>query len=153
MRKKTGRNRGHPSRIPEEQTKFLSSFWGGWDEARANRDKNAMSTFYNNVTSQFLEKFGVAPTGTPTVDRDDNDDTVDVSGPSTEGTSAFDINLLDPELRHIGPSNTVTPPAAITFPAQPPTSNTQVPSSDARQSEWGKTRLVCPHPRPSHYSD
>ena len=152
MAKKTGRPRGRPSRLPEEQAKFLSSFWSGWDDARAENDRGIVSSFYNNVATAFLEKFG--PPGIkvsaeePGILESSTTETQE-SSVAVGSESGFDINTLDPELQNVGPSNTSTShSAASTLPpvtqGQPSSSNTPVPpSSKDPQSDWNKTRSVC----------
>lgn len=151
MGKKTGRSRGRPSRIPSEQSKFLASFWSSWDDARAANDRAVVSSFYNDLATKYLEKFGppggetptpaATPSGTPNPD---------IQRPS-DVDSTFDINTLDPALRNIGPNNPSTSHASTTLSASPPgagiispPSSTTPPAdpSDVPQNDWGKTRSV-----------
>ena len=154
MGKKTGRPRGRPSRLPKEQTKFLSSFWSSWDDARAENDRSIVSFFYNDVATKFLEKFG--PPGIKLADEElDTSSSLNTEAAGSNGTGpTFDINKLDPQLRDIGPNNTTTSHASVDPPLPPPVTQ-DVPSSpssskdplpvpsDASQSDWNKARAVC----------
>ena len=55
--KKARRPRGRQTRITKEQLEYLSSHQPQWDEARLASEKSAMSTFYNTITTTFIEKF------------------------------------------------------------------------------------------------
>ena len=155
MGKKTGRARGRPSRLPVEQTKFLASFWASWDDARAGEDRAAISLFYNDVATQFLQKFG--PPGAKALEEEASSSKAPgaVGGelPITDPT--FDINTLDPTLRNVGPNNTTRSHALVTFPLSPPTSQGETtpspstdpppPASESPKNDWARTRLVCIH--------
>ena len=150
---KSSRPRGRPSRLPEEQTKFLSSFWSGWDDARAENDRGVVSSFYNNVATAFLEKFGPPGIKLPAEESDISGSlTTEAQGSGGAVSSEFDINVLDPQLRDVGPSITATShsPASALPPVtqgQLSFSNTPVPSSsEDPQSDWSKTRSVCVYP-------
>ena len=153
MAKKTGCPRGRLSRLPKEQTKFLSSFWSSWDDARAENDRSIVSFFYNDIATKFLEKFG--PPGIKLADEElDTSEHLNAEAQGSNGTHpTFDINTLDPQLRAIGPNNTTTSHASVDPPLPPPVTQ-DVPSSsssedplpvpsDASQSDWNKARAVC----------
>ena len=55
--KKAKRPRGRQSRISKAQAEFLSSLKPQWEVARSAKEKMAMSTFYDVVTTDFLKKF------------------------------------------------------------------------------------------------
>ena len=155
MAKKTKCAHGRPSQLPDKQTKFLSGFWSSWDDARADNDRAIISSFYNDMATQFLQKFGV-PTSRPIEE-----------GPAEPGTSTasngepvnvdqtFDINALNPALWNIGPNNMRVLHTQVTFPACPsntqahPTSSTSadssVPPSQPSKNDWGRTRSVSLH--------
>ena len=161
MGKKTGRARGRPSRIPDEQTKFLSGFWSSWDDARAENDRTIVSSFYNDVATQFLQKFG------PPVPKSAEEassgivpstsSAVEQGAADADTNATFNINALDPTLRNIGPNNTTVPHAQVTFPLQPsppnaqdhPTLSTSAGSSalpsQSPKNDWSRTRSVSLH--------
>ena len=153
MGKKTGRARGRPSRIPDAQTKFLAEFWSSWDDARAGNDRTVISSFYNDVATQFLQKFGPPVPRTAEEGFTESDTPNAVSEEPTNNDPTFDINALDPRLRNIGPNNTTVSHGQVTFQLSPPDLDDSAPSTSTStkptvhpvqpsKNDWGRTRSV-----------
>ena len=105
--KKTKRPRGRQSRISKAQVEFLTSFKPQWEVARSAKEKLAMSTFYDVITTDFLKKFPDADFKTT--------DLVDPTGP---GQSV--ISFLPPV--EAGPSTSTSGSSAGSHTTPLPTS-------------------------------